>query len=547
MSPSRKADVNSDAYSADPTDVPPGMEDFAAELAAEVRDHPGPDASDRRLASQAAKIAEKSVDEFNATHPTADPGTTPRHGDVNQMTSGPSYPRPGDPTNVARRVLVDLFTDPATGSPTLHYWRGDWYRWTGPCWTPLPDEELTGEVWLHLDAQVYDKDDEFVSWCPTGGKVADVRRALLYLVHLPDATEAPMWITAAADNRDPATIIGMSNGLLHWPDRTLLDHSPDLFNVYALPYDYDPDAECPRWLKFIGSTFATDPAGALAVQEFFGYALSGDTARQKGLMLIGPPGGGKGTLNNVLTAMIGDANVTSTDPKTLDSRFGLWPLVGKPLAVLSDARSDGPVNAGALGNLLRIIGGDAVNIDRKNAGFWNGYLPTRFVWISNELPRFTDNSGAILRRWVVVRLTEAVDEKDRDKDLGVKLRAELSGILNWSLQGLDALNSNGHFTEPGTQAEALDDLRDSVSPVSAFLRDCYDVTGDPEDIVPLSDVLRAYGDWSGSNGYSALNRSTLTDRIKGCREPVTVKNTTPAGYEKKTRLVFGIRREPFTI
>lgn len=69
MSPSRKADVNSDAYSADPTDVPPGMEDFAAELAAEVRDHPGPDASDRRLASQAAKIAEKSVDEFNATHP----------------------------------------------------------------------------------------------------------------------------------------------------------------------------------------------------------------------------------------------------------------------------------------------------------------------------------------------------------------------------------------------------------------------------------------------------------------------------------------------
>ncbi|WP_291473180.1 AAA family ATPase [Corynebacterium sp.] len=69
MSPSRKADVNTDAYSADPTDVPPGMEDFAAELAAEVRDHPGPDASDRRLAAQAAKIAEKSVDEFNTTHP----------------------------------------------------------------------------------------------------------------------------------------------------------------------------------------------------------------------------------------------------------------------------------------------------------------------------------------------------------------------------------------------------------------------------------------------------------------------------------------------
>ncbi|MCI1255138.1 MAG: phage/plasmid primase, P4 family [Corynebacterium provencense] len=461
-----------------------------------------------------------------------------------ENAAGPPYPRPGDPTNVARRILTDLFTDPGTGSPTLHYWRGDWYRWTGPCWTPLPDEELTGEVWLHLDAQVYAKDDEVVNWCPTGSKVADVRRALLYLVHLPDNSEAPMWITGADSTRDPAKIIGMNNGLLHWPDRTLLDHTPDLFNVYALPYAYDPDANCPRWLRFIESTFDADPAGALAAQEFFGYALSGDTTRQKGMMLIGPPGGGKGTLSNVLTAMVGESNVTSTDPKTLDSRFGLWPLIGKPLAVLSDARSDGPVNAGALGNLLRIMGGDPVNIDRKNAGFWNGYLPTRFVWISNELPRFTDNSGAILRRWIVLRLSTSVPEENRDKDLGAKLRAELSGILNWALQGLDALNGQGHFTKPGTQAEALDDLRDSVSPVSAFLRDCYNITGNQEDIVPLSEVLQAYGTWASDNGYQAVNRSTLMDRIKGCPEPVDAKNTVTAAYPKKTRLVFGIKRGP---
>lgn len=454
-----------------------------------------------------------------------------------------SYPRPGDPTNVARRIAEDLFTDRTSGIRTLRYWRGDWYRWTGPCWTPSTDEELTGEIWLHLDAQVYDKDDKQVSWCPTGAKIADVRRALLYLVHLPDATEAPMWITGADDNRDPSTIIGMSNGLLHWPDRTLLDHTPDLFNLYALPYAYDPDANCPRWLRFIESTFDADPSGALAAQEFFGYALSGDTTRQKGLMLIGPPGGGKGTLNNVLTAMIGESNVTSTDPKTLDSRFGLWPLVGKPLAVLSDARSDGPVNAGALGNLLRIIGGDAVNIDRKNSGFWNGYLPTRFVWISNELPRFTDNSGAILRRWIVLRLSTSVPEEDRDKDLGAKLRAELPGVLNWSLQGLDALSRQGFFTEPGTQAEALDDLRDSVSPVSAFLRDCYTVTGDKDnDIVPLSDVLQAYGEWASANGYQAVNRSTLMDRIKGCPEPVDAKNAWINGRTRKQRQVFGIKR-----
>lgn len=462
--------------------------------------------------------------------------------DVPQTTAGLSYPRPGDPTNVARRIQNDLFTHKDSGITTLRYWRGDWYRWTGPCWTPVTDEELTGEIWLHLDAQVYDKDDEQVSWCPTGAKIADIRRALLYLSHLPDDAEAPMWIAGADDNRDPAKIIGMSNGLLHWPDRTLIPHTPDLFNVYALPYSYDQDANCPQWLRFINSTFANDNAGALTAQEFFGYALSGDTSRQKGLMLIGPPGGGKGTLNNVLTAMIGESNVTSTDPKTLDSRFGLWPLVGKPLAVLSDARSDGPVNAGALGNLLRIIGEDAVNVDRKNAGFWNGHLPTRFVWISNELPRFTDNSGAILRRWIVLRLSSSVPERNRDKDLGTKLRTELPGVLNWALQGLDELNRQGFFTEPGTQAEALDDLRDSVSPVSAFLRDCYKVTGDIEDVVPISDVLQAYTTWASANGYQPMNRSTLMDRIKGCPEDVDAKSVWLDGRTRKQRQAIGIQR-----
>lgn len=471
---------------------------------------------------------------------------TKRHGDETSAplravdssnTSVTPYPHPSDPTSVARRILADLYTE--DGHYTLRFWRGDWYLWTGPCWTLASEKEISAKVWLHLDHQVCRHDDEVVPWCPTGGKTIDVYRALLYLVRLPDGEDAPMWVDEG-DVYDAGSIVGMDNGLLYWPDRTLIDHTPHLFNTFSLPFAYLPDAGCPRWLRFIEDTFFTDPAGALALQEFFGYTLTGDNSRQKGLMLIGPPGGGKGTITNTLTEMIGRPNVASTDPKTLSGEFGLMPLVGKKLALLSDARTDGPVGADALGRLLRIIGGDPLDINRKGQAFWSGYLPTRVVWVSNDLARFTDNSGAILRRWIVVRLKTAVAEKDRDNHLGEKLRAELPGILNWALDGLDALNEQGRFTEPGSQAETLDDLRDSVSPVAAFLRDCYEVTGDPEDIVALSDVLKAYGSWAADNGYSSLNRSTLMDRIKGCPEPVDAKNTVAGIYRKKTRLVFGI-------
>lgn len=472
--------------------------------------------------------------------------STMRHVDENSANLHPvttagsnvlPYPAPGDPTSVARRILADLYTEDS--HYTLRFWRGDWYRWAGPCWTIVSDEEITGQLWLHLDRQTYKKDNGSAPWCPTGGKVTDVRRAVMYLVHLPDGVDAPMWVDGG-DSYDAGSIVGMNNGLLYWPDRKLIGHTPRLFNTFSLPYSYLPDAECPKWLHFIDSTFEADRLGALALQEFFGYTLTSDNSRQKGLMLIGPPGGGKGTITNTLTEMIGRPNVASTDPKTLNGEFGLMPLVGKKLALLSDARTDGPVGADVLGRLLRIIGGDPVDINRKGQSFWSGFLATRFVWVSNDLARFTDNSGAILRRWIVVRLTTAVKEKDRDNHLGAKLRTELPGILNWALDGLDALNEQGRFTEPGSQAETLEDLRDSVSPVAAFLRDCYDVTGNPENIVALSDVLKAYGSWAADNGYSSLNRSTLMDRIKGCPEPVDAKNTVAGIYQKKTRLVFGI-------
>lgn len=486
-------------------------------------------------------------DFYGAAGDEASHDGTPPHVDVIDGGSDDAlpYPPPSNPTAVARCILTELFTELLPNGKeiyTLRYWRGDWYTWQRTHWQLTPDDELTGKVWLHLDGKKCRKGDETQDWCPTGSKVADVRRALIYLVHLPDDADAPMWV----DNTEDAglmakDIIGMDNHLLHLPTRQVYGFTPRLFNLYALPYAYDAKAECPMWLRFIESTFADDRAGALAVQEFFGYVLTGDKSRQKGFMLIGPPGGGKGVLSNTLTAMIGEGNVASTDPKTLSGEFGLMPLIGKPLALLSDARTDGPVGADVLGRLLRIIGNDPIDVNRKSRPFWTGFLPTRLVWISNDLPRFVDPSGAIIRRWLVVRLTKAVDEKDRDANLGEKLRAELPGILNWALQGLDALSANGRFTEPGTQAETLDELKDAASPVSAFLNDCYQVTGDMADIVPVTDVLTEFKVWAEKNGYRQRNRETLMGEIKSCPEKVTAKNTCPPGYPKKDRLVFGIR------
>ena len=97
--------------------------------------------------------------------------------------------------------------------------------------------------------------------------------------------------------------------------------------------------------------------------------------------------------------------------------------------------------------ILAITGEDALTIDRKHRDQWNGYLETRFVLLTNELPRLTDASGALASRFITLILTESFYGRE---DLGLtdKLTSELPGILNWALKGLDRLQKRGHFVPP---------------------------------------------------------------------------------------------------
>jgi putative DNA primase/helicase len=60
------------------------------------------------------------------------------------------------------------------------------------------------------------------------------------------------------------------------------------------------------------------------------------------LLVVGLKRSGKGTLARVLKALVGEDNVAGPTLSSLATSFGLWPLLGKTVAVVSDARLSGP-------------------------------------------------------------------------------------------------------------------------------------------------------------------------------------------------------------
>ena len=92
------------------------------------------------------------------------------------------------------------------------------------------------------------------------------------------------------------------------------------------------------WLAFLEELWPDDPESIAALQEFFGYVISGRLDLHKILLIVGPTRGGKGTIARILGKLIGPANVAGPTLSSLSGDFGLAPLIGKPLAVISDAR-----------------------------------------------------------------------------------------------------------------------------------------------------------------------------------------------------------------
>ena len=125
-------------------------------------------------------------------------------------------------------------------------------------------------------------------------------------------------------------------------------------------------------------------------------------------MMVGPTRGGKGLIARVLSSMIGKRNVCGPTLNSLGGDFGLAPLLGKSLAVISDARFVGKNSNVVVERLLSISGEDTLTVNIKYREQWNGKLPCRLHVISNELPRLGDASAAVVGRIVLLPLSRSL-------------------------------------------------------------------------------------------------------------------------------------------
>jgi D5 N terminal like len=178
------------------------------------------------------------------------------------------YPPPSAPYEVAQKIYAEHGLGGTLAN--LLAWRGGWMAWRTTHWVEVDVAELRQAIYGALSKVWYVHETattiEQRAWSPDRHKMANVLEALAAVVHLSSEVDPPSWMKNSLHSALPARpdsgaaqTISCRNGLLDLRTRTLSKHTPALFNLVSVPFDFDPAAPEPAlWLQFLQQLWGDD-------------------------------------------------------------------------------------------------------------------------------------------------------------------------------------------------------------------------------------------------------------------------------------------------
>jgi len=312
-------------------------------------------------------------------------------------------------------------------------------------------------------------------------------------------------------------LFGVFNGVVDLRTGDLRPGRPEDRITMRCSVDYDPEADCPRWQRFLQEVFGGDDELVDYMWRASGYSLTGETGEQCHFICWGFGWNGKTTFQRVQREVMGDyAANTPFSTLEMTSRYSipndLAALHGRRLVTASELNEAVRLNEA---RLKMLAGEDPVTARFLHGEFFT-FVPVAKFWLSvNHKPIVNDDSTGFWRKVRLIPFTQSFEGR-ADKNLKAALKAEYPGILAWMVRGCLEWQKRG-LAPPDVVKAATEEYRAESDPVAAFLRErCIT---DPRYLVKASALYRAYQDWSEEAGLKERERlsSTKFGRIMGSR------------------------------
>ena len=284
----------------------------------------------------------------------------------------------------------------------------------------------------------------------------------------------------------------------------------------TLSVAYDSYAECPRFLQFINEITNGDKQLATTLQLIFGYTLFGHTKAQLMFVLIGEGENGKGVLMRLMGCIFGPYWTEASN--SLIRRHNSNPNAASPaVAALAGIRlitcAEFPKNTQMEESFVKSLTGSDPITYRGNYESQKTFIPQGKLFLhTNDFPNIGFDDHAMWRRLHVIPFCRQFSAENRDNNLEEKLRAELSGILNWIIEGAVRYAKEGTIPLPESSVAYMAKLKLKTDTVGAWLIDCCDINDG--NTTPSSAAYTSYKEHAKNNNMKQVGASEFKKILK---------------------------------
>ena len=313
----------------------------------------------------------------------------------------------------------------------------------------------------------------------------------------------------------------VANGTIDLQTGKLQPPNPADLLMKKSPVTYDPAANCPHWAAFLDSITNGDKDLQGFLQEALGYTLTGNTSEQCLFILHGSGANGKSTFIEIAREVLGDYGMqipveTLLVRKHEGASNDVAALKGIRFATASEAERGQSL---AESKIKQMVAGNDKIAARFLYGEFFEYVPQFKIFLAtNWMPKISGTDHGIWRRIRLIPFEvafldpkvhpEAPPKRRQDRELGVKLRSELPGILNWMIEGCLRWQKDG-LSRPDIVTAATESYREDNDPVGQFISECCEQKG----YEPFAVLYESYYEWAEVVRDRPISKKEFSQRL----------------------------------
>lgn len=301
-----------------------------------------------------------------------------------------------------------------------------------------------------------------------------------------------------------ANLIAFKNGVYNIEDGSFTDFSPDYIITNKINWNYNPSAKSELAETTLKKFACNDENIETLLKEVIGYCFYRYNELGKAFILTGDKSNGKSTFLDMISSLLGQENISSLDLAELGERFKTAELFGKLANIGDDIKGDFIPD---LAIFKKLVTGDRVNAERKGQDPFEFNNYSKMLFSANKIPRVKDETGAVLRRLIIVPFNAKFDKNSKDYDPYIKYKLRSDEVMEYlimeGLKGLKNVLKNKGFTISEKIEIELQEFDEMNNPILMFIRD-----NDENDIKnhTTNEVYLNYTEYCRESGLNPLGK-----------------------------------------